>query len=376
MLTALAFYPYIFTNIYKFPAIKPFSGGEWYNPYADTSGKWFKANFHAHAKAWSGLTNGKFVPNRLDSIYRSMGYDFIGISDYHKISKATDTPEEEFFPIYEHGLNIFKRHQQALDAKKIVNFDYPLFQTLHHKQDMIERMRPYSKLLAINHPEFMDAYPPDDFNYLSNYTHIEILNHFRTSLPQWDAALTAGYPAFGYGNDDSHDQSNKDETGRFWTMVRASSLLNNLILDGLRKGNSIAVKGDSGFVDNELRYLLIDGDSMRLKLQNPADSIRLISMNGSMVYTAVNSDSLSYFLQKVKGYLRAEIYNPKTSFFLNPLIRTNGILPAYKPVKNAAFSFVFRVVGLIIYLVYLVVAYKILTKMFKVIFRKRAKHTI
>lgn len=99
-------------------------------------------------------------------------------------------------------------------------------------------------------------------------------------------------------------------------------------------------------------------------------------MNGSMVYTAVNSDSLSYFLQKVKGYLRAEIYNPKTSFFLNPLIRTNGILPAYKPVKNAAFSFVFRVVGLIIYLVYLVVAYKILTKMFKVIFRKRAKHTI
>ncbi len=370
LLAAVAFFPYTFTNVYRFPALKPFTGNEWYNPYADTSGKWHKANFHAHAIAWEGLTNGKLTPAQLDSVYRSLGYDFIGISDYHKITRAPDTKDEEFIPIYEHGYNIFKRHQQAIDAKEVVHFDYPLVQSLHHKQDIIERLRPTARLLAINHPEFLDGYPPEDFQYLSNYTHIEILNHYRTSLPQWDAALTAGYPAFGYGNDDSHDQRRADETGRFWTMVRSGSLLSNLILDALRKGNSIAVSGERGVVDNDLRYMRVDNDTLRLRLAAPADSIRLIGNNGEVLATFSRTDSLVYPLKKVRTYLRPEVYNPKTVFYLNPVIRTEGILPVYKPAKNAAFSFVVRIVAIAVYIFYLLLVYRLIVRMFRYTFNR------
>ncbi len=370
LVAALAFFPYIFTNVYKFPAMKPFSGNEWYNPYADTSGKWLKANFHAHAIAWEGMTNGKLTPAQLDSVYRSLGYDFVGISDYHKITRAPGIMDEEFIPIYEHGYSIFKRHQHPIGAKEVVHFDYPLFQSLHHKQDIIERLRPTSKLLAINHPEFSTGYSPEDFQYLSNYTHIEILNHYRTSLAQWDAALTAGYPAFGYGNDDSHDQRKEDETGKFWTMVRSPSLLSNLILDALRKGNSIAVAGKRGVVDNELRYLKVHGDTLRLHLAQPADSIRLVGNNGEALATFTTVDSVNFPIQKVRTYVRAEVYNKLTTFYLNPVIRTEGILPVYKPVKNAAFSFLVRIVALAVYISYLLMIYRLIVKMFRYTFNR------
>lgn len=367
---AIAMFPYIFTNVYKFPAMKPFSGVEWYNPYADTSGKWFKANFHAHAQAWGGLTNGTLTPEQVDSVYKSLGYDFAGISDYHKITKSKNVKDDEFIPLYEHGLNVWKRHQHPIGAKEIVNFDYPLFQSLHHKQDIIERIRPTTKLLAINHPEFLEGYHPDDFQYLSNYTHIEILNHYRTSVHHWDAALSAGYPAFGYGNDDSHNQTRKDETGRYWTMVRAGSLLGNLIVDALRKGNSVAVKGNNAELDNELRYLRVENDSMKLKLTMPADSILLIGNYGEVLGSFAKTDSLVYPLKKVKTYLRTEVYNPKTTFFLNPLIRTDGILPTYKPVKNAAFSFVVRIVGIAVYAFYLVFIFRVIRKIYRYLMNK------
>jgi len=362
---SLAIFPYVFTNIYKFPDIKPFTGNEWYNPYADTSGEWFKSNFHAHSKAWGGLTNGTRSPNQLDSVYLSLGYDFIGISNYHLISKSARTSSESFIPIYEHGLNILKRHQHPLGAKEVVNFDYPLFQSLHHKQDIIERLRPTTRLLAINHPEFLNSYDPDDFKYLSNYTHIEILNHYRTSLKHWDVALSAGYPAFGYGNDDSHDQTKTDETGRFWTMVRATSNLSDLFLDALRKGNTIAVKGDRGVVDNELRYLKIVNDTLRLKLSTISDSIVVIGNNGERLSSLANSDSLLFSLTKLKAYVRIEVYNPKTSMFLNPVIRTEGILPTYKPVKNAAFSFLVRIVGITLYAAFLLWILRYVKKIYR-----------
>jgi ABC-type sugar transport system permease subunit len=362
---AVAIYPYIFTNIYKFPNFKPFAGNDWYNPYADTSGKWLKANFHAHAKAWGGLTSGKLSESQLDSVYKGMRYDFIGVSNYYKISNIPGTKKEEFIPLYEHGINIWKRHQHPIAAKEVVYFDYPLFQTIHHKQDIIERLRSSSKLLAINHPEFLESYEIDDFQYLSNYTHIEILNHYRTSLAHWDMALTSGYPAFAYGNDDSHDQTNKNETGRFWTMVRSTSLLSDLMLDALKKGNTIAVSGENGEVDNELRFLKVESDTLRMKMTAPADSIIVIGNFGVTSNKITKSDSLVLPVKNFKTYLRIEVFNPKTVFYLNPIIRIDGSLPTYKPTKNAAFSFLVRIVAITFYAFFIIFIYRFIKRIYK-----------
>jgi hypothetical protein len=46
-------------TVYNFPNTAPFSGDKIFNPYQNVSGKTVKANFHAHSKAWAGLTNGR-----------------------------------------------------------------------------------------------------------------------------------------------------------------------------------------------------------------------------------------------------------------------------------------------------------------------------
>ncbi|GAB1349376.1 hypothetical protein MASR1M107_15900 [Ignavibacteriales bacterium] len=153
-------------------------------------------------------------------------------------------------------------------------------------------------------------------------------------------------------------------------MVRAGSLLGNLIVDALRKGNSVAVKGNNAELDNELRYLRVENDSMKLKLTMPADSILLIGNYGEVLGSFAKTDSLVYPLKKVKTYLRTEVYNPKTTFFLNPLIRTDGILPTYKPVKNAAFSFVVRIVGIAVYAFYLVFIFRVIRKIYRYLMNK------
>jgi hypothetical protein len=63
--------------------------------------------------------------------------------------------------------------------------------------------------------------------------------------------------------------------------------------------------------------------------------------------------------------VRVEIYNPKTSMFLNPVIRTEGILPTYKPVKNAAFSFLVRIVGIALYAAFLLWILRYVRKTFR-----------
>lgn len=99
----------------------------------------------------------------------------------------------------------------------------------------------------------------------------------------------------------------------------------------LRKGNTIAVKGDRGVVDNELRYLGINNDTLKLKLSTFADSIVVIGNNGERLSGIPRSDSLAFSLTKLKAYVRLEVYNPKTTMFLNPVIRTEGILPIINP---------------------------------------------
>jgi len=53
---------YLPCEIYNFQPAQKFAGSQLYNPYRNLSGEWQKTNFHAHAIAWGGFTNGKQPP--------------------------------------------------------------------------------------------------------------------------------------------------------------------------------------------------------------------------------------------------------------------------------------------------------------------------
>ncbi len=342
LLLTLLHIPYLESSVYNFPEIRKFSGDSLYNPYAAAALHWYKANFHAHSKAWGGLTNGKLSEDSLCNTYIQLGYDIIAISNYFKISRSI-YQEKLFIPNHEHGINVRKRHYLPIGAKEVIPLDYLTFQTLSHKQDIINRLKETAKVLVINHPEFMHGFRPEDFRSLSGYCYIEVLNHYRRSFQHWDTALTAGYPAFGLGNDDSHDQTKEDETGRYFTLINSDTLAESDIYSSLKKGSVIAVEGYRGRTPNGLNTLQVVNDSVYLSLKNNADSIFAITDEGKVFASVTDTSGFSLAFPKTSSYLRFFFRNDSTKFYTNPVIRTqNGTLPEYKSEINLPLTLLYK----------------------------------
>jgi hypothetical protein len=95
---------YLYCPAYIFPEPIPFSGNKIFNPCHEMDSTcWKKANFHVHTRSWRGITKGKKNNEfAIDSIYRYLNYDIIGISDYQHINTYRQK-QKDFVPVYEHG---------------------------------------------------------------------------------------------------------------------------------------------------------------------------------------------------------------------------------------------------------------------------------
>ena len=169
LLTGFLLFPYVISPIYDFSKPQPFEGQGYYNPYQQLDSSWKVCNFHAHSKSWGGLTDGKNT--HIDSIfevYQKMGYSHIGISNYQKITQI-EKKNVISIPAYEHGLNVKKRHHLCLGTDKVSWLDFFFFQTLSHKQFVLNNLKSTTDFLAINHPKFSNSFEETDFTCLSNY---------------------------------------------------------------------------------------------------------------------------------------------------------------------------------------------------------------
>ena len=92
---------YLLAPVYKFSGPIPFSGDKLYNPYKNIdSTNWKKYNFQVQSKAWLGLTNGRKNSNqRIDSIYKILGFDHVATSDYQKINEH-GKDKQSYIPTY------------------------------------------------------------------------------------------------------------------------------------------------------------------------------------------------------------------------------------------------------------------------------------
>ncbi len=217
--------------LYKPTGAIPFEGPYWYNPYQEVhpGGQWLRANFHAHSNAWGFVTSGR--KNTVEDIvckYDSLGYDIIGISDYHRITNpfaagdAAGTPRGRLFvPVYEHGYNVMKTHQGAIGARKVYWNDYILPQTWSQKQHIIRKLKEKSRLVVLHHPAWMGGYSKKDMRSLTGYDLFEVLNDFWISEELWDVALSAGRPALLIAGDDAHNVFKQTDLARDLTMIFA-----------------------------------------------------------------------------------------------------------------------------------------------------------
>lgn len=262
-----------------------------------------------------------------------MGYDIIGLSNYQRISSPFPG-DALYVPVYEHGWNVWKRHHLCVGARSVVWHDYPLYQSLHHKQFMINRLQPTCDLLVINHPKFLWGFNPEDFAKLSGYDCIEVLNHYRRSFAHWDAALSAGRPAWIIGNDDTHDVSKRDETGRYWTMINSKRAEPKYIIAAIAAGKAYGVSGWDGVMDNGLKSVEVNGLKLIVKCDSIADEIVFIGQNGTRMSAYKNVKTANYRFTGDDTYIRTEIVSPKTTLYLNPIFRTDGAVLVYRAKIN------------------------------------------
>ncbi len=337
LLIILSFY--LLAPVYKFEQPKVFSGNQIYNPYQNIdSAKWYKYNFQVQSKAWGGITDGRLNSNELiDSIYQALSYDHVATSDYQKINRY-NSEEDKYIPTYEHGYGVRKTHQVCLGASRVLWLDYPFYQSIHHKQNIINKLNKSCELIALAHPLLRNGYTFEDLKYLSGYQLMEVLNNLRVSVAHWDTALSNGHRIYILANDDAHDVSNSNEVGRRFTMINAKNQKRENIINALNNGEAYGMDfiriNDEPMLDKferskNIPYLIsakMIADTLKVTVSQKADSIRFVGQHGKRLFASTDCISGQYRIQDSDTYVRTEVYFDDGSImYLNPVTRHTDI---------------------------------------------------
>jgi len=351
---------YLFCPSFSFKDPQPFSGKLFYNPYDSINpDHWVKCNFHAHTNAWFGLTNGKGTAKNVYHVYDSMNYGVHCVSDYQSINKTYEnTPG--YIPVYEHGYNLQKAHQLVLGSHDVKWLDYIFPQTLNNKQDVLNCLVDSGNVVFVNHPLSYHGYKASDFKYLTNYQCIEALSRYALSVNCWDTALSNGRPVFIVGNDDEHDIFAEYCLGKMCTYINVSSTDQKTVLNALKTGEGYGViLGNYKKIIPVLNSLKLSGDTIRLKMSEPANRISFIGQNGKLLEAQENNSSALYVIKQEDHYIRTVIDYPSgTRIFLNPVFRynkTNKILPSFH--VNIFRTNLKRVTGLLFFIIWIIKAF-------------------
>jgi hypothetical protein len=375
LLLIVFFVFYAVAPVYRFADQKPFVGAELLNPYQHLdSTQWKKGNFQAQSHAWFGFTSGRHNFNKaIQTIYKQLGYDIIVTSDYMRINEF-GKGKPGYIPTYEHGYGISKNHQVCLGSKKVCWRDYPFFQTLSHKQHIINILKKQNKVVALAHPDLRDAYTPDDLRYLTNYDLIEAFSNVRYSYPHWDAALTSGHLVYLLADDDTHDIFDPTQVGRIFTMVNTSVLEEDAILDALKSGKAYAVRigmrPGADFVEKtkdhqhlpSLEYFHVSGDTVFVKVSRKAREIEFIGRQGLTWGMVRDTCFARYTFNPTDTYIRTVIRFPdSTEFYFNPVVRYDGknLPEAISPEINLTATWIQRAIALAIVVIVLLIVVRV-----------------
>jgi len=314
--------PYAFVRVYHAYMPTPFAGPALFNPYASPGARWQRANFHAHSHAWGGLTSGHQSPAAVRAAYLERGYDVVGLSNYHLISRVPG--DGSFLPVYEHGFSIKKTHQLIIGARAVTAIDFPLWQTTSAKQYLLNAMRDTAALTAVVHPYLRTGYDTAEIATLGGFDLLEVRSHWADASVWWDAVLTAGNPVWAIGNDDVHDITKPKEIGVVWTMIDAPTPRATDIIPALRQGRMYVVAAAPGTAPAALESVTTQGDTVTTRFDQPMEQIRVIGDHGLVRASAANASEIRYVFRADDHYARVVATTPTGTVYLNPVLRSGG----------------------------------------------------
>lgn len=333
----------IFVPVYIFDEPVPFHGDYLLNPYQDIDSTYWKCcNFHGHTRQYGGVTNGRNNGNAVyDSMYRLFGYDHVGISDYNKVNGYENGKDPGFIPGYEHGYNVWKTHQVCLGTKKVRRIDYFFYQTLSHKQHMLNKLAEQNRVVAVAHPSFVEgSYNVRDMKYLSNYKILEVLNGFVNSPEHWDMALSNGHLVYLIADDDTHDVLKVNDIALRITYLNAKDNDANQLYDALLSGKAVGIDFDLDRQEKmdhkverfkrDIPYLnsaKLNGNDFAVSVTKPIRKAEFIGQNGIVLKEENHTKedtvfNVSYQIQPSDQYVRTVLtFFDGTTMWLNPITR-------------------------------------------------------
>jgi hypothetical protein len=216
---------------------------------------------------------------------------------------------------------------------------------MNHKQYILNCLHDQNEMVAIAHPDWEGGYSLNDMKYLSNYQLIEVLDNNWRSVPQWDAALSSGHPAFIIGDDDAHDIHNPYQIGRCCTFINSPTLCSVDIINAVKKGNAFGAdvymsngetfdqKAKRARMIPVLQSAEVHNDTLRIKVSKTAIKFVFIGQNGKIKKMVRFTDQAWYKIKPEDTYIRTQIMffnhygGPGTVFYMNPVFRYNGVQP-------------------------------------------------
>jgi hypothetical protein len=340
-------FQYLYCPVYKFPEPKPFSGNRIFNPYYDMDSlAWKKANFHLHTRSWGGITCGnKTNEFAVDTTYRYLNYDIIGISDYQLINDYRKD-QADYVPVYEHGFFPPKNHHLVIGAKKVCWLDLPFPQTLNNEQFVISTLgKDSSGAVVVAHPRMRKAVSVHDMKYLTGYDCIEIFDYLCYSIAHWDSALSAGHIAYATGDDDNHDITDRFLTGMVCTFINLKKLNADSTVDALKKGkmftcelnmrnaDQFADKRASAMALPSVKKIVVENNELQISTDSNAVYFKFVGQGGRVKEIVKKSNQASYNFKPDDTYIRTEIhFKDSTVFYLNPVFRFTGEQPQKRTV--------------------------------------------
>jgi hypothetical protein len=309
---------------YRFPPPQPFAGDHWYNPYESFTGDTLRANFHAHASAWGGLSYGTMDEEEVCQRYRDAGYAVACITNYNSIAPRQPS-QQIYIPAYEHGLNLLFAHQTVLGARHVSLFDYYLWQGLGQKQEVLDALAGDGELVVVNHPNRTTGYSLEELRQLAGYDLLEVATRFARNYGYWDAALSSGRLVWGLASDDGHDPDRIGHVGKHWVDVQAARTPES-IYAALRAGHFYSSRRNVT-IDDDPQSLVscrIEDGALHVVMAREADRLIFIGQDGQELETVQDAREARYTLRPEDSYVRVEVETGSYQQFLNPVLRYDG----------------------------------------------------
>lgn len=227
-------------------------------PVLSPAARWYVGDLHAHSGHSDGRTLGaggariKVPTTRVFAAAEAAGLDFIALTDHNTTSHWGDVDRQQaLYPsmLLLHGREVttYRGHMNALGERRFVPF---AVRPGHGPREILRELAGAGAFVSINHPALPDGeacmgcgWNDDDAETMREVKAVEIVNGDTAEgalagWPFWARQLNRGHRLVAIGGSDEHtpDERVDRRIGTPATVVHASALSEDAIVEGLRSG--------------------------------------------------------------------------------------------------------------------------------------------